>query len=173
MAEWQAEVGAHAVTCTVSMSAEGEVHFEAFQVSEQCTRLAKEGWFVPGPEDAVPGSSIKLRNPAHPDDSTPIVLPNGKDVGEVGQAFALLRVSGRLRTSALMLWSNRQVDPEWFVLPVNILDHEGPLRTVFPVENRLLGQHPEDLQRIIKVRGAGSERGHQGAAGATASSVSC
>lgn len=33
-----------------------------------------------------------------------------------------------------------EVDNDYFLLPVSILDHEGPLMTVFPVENRLLPQ---------------------------------
>lgn len=33
-----------------------------------------------------------------------------------------------------------EVDNDYFLLPVSILDHEGPLRTAFPVENRLLPQ---------------------------------
>lgn len=32
------------------------------------------------------------------------------------------------------------VDCDWFLCPVKILDHEGPLITSFPVENRLVPQ---------------------------------
>jgi 2-succinyl-5-enolpyruvyl-6-hydroxy-3-cyclohexene-1-carboxylate synthase len=32
------------------------------------------------------------------------------------------------------------VDNDWFLCPVKILDHEGPLVTNFPVENRLVPQ---------------------------------
>lgn len=31
------------------------------------------------------------------------------------------------------------VDSDWFLCPVRILDHEGPLQAAFPVENRWVG----------------------------------
>ena len=34
----------------------------------------------------------------------------------------------------------KEVDNDYFLIPVKIMDHEGPLRTTFPVENRLLPQ---------------------------------
>jgi nuclear protein localization protein 4 homolog len=125
MAAMHNEVGPLCVSCVVSVNEEHEVHFEAYQVSEQCARLQREGWIVRAEgEGAAPSSHVRLRNPREPHDQTPIILPTGKDVGEV--------------------------DSEWFLLPVNILDHEGPLRTVFPVENRLLGQTPEDLHKMLR-----------------------
>lgn len=33
-----------------------------------------------------------------------------------------------------------EVDVDYFLIPVNIRDHEGPLTCSFPVENRLLPQ---------------------------------
>ena len=33
-----------------------------------------------------------------------------------------------------------EVDVDYFLMPVNIRDHEGPLKCSFPVENRLLPQ---------------------------------
>lgn len=33
-----------------------------------------------------------------------------------------------------------EVDNDYLLIPVNILDHEGPLSATFPVENRLLPQ---------------------------------
>ena len=38
-----------------------------------------------------------------------------------------------------------EVDNDYLLIPVNILDHEGPLSAAFPVENRLLpqGEHIE------------------------------
>lgn len=33
-----------------------------------------------------------------------------------------------------------EVDNDYFLIPVKILDHEGPLKTTFPIENRLLPQ---------------------------------
>lgn len=34
----------------------------------------------------------------------------------------------------------KEVDNDYFLIPVKIMDHEGPLRSSFPVENRLLPQ---------------------------------
>ena len=33
-----------------------------------------------------------------------------------------------------------EVDNDYLLLPVNILDHGGPLSSAFPIENRLLPQ---------------------------------
>lgn len=33
-----------------------------------------------------------------------------------------------------------EVDNDYFLIPVGIRDHEGPLHTSFPIENRLLPQ---------------------------------
>ncbi len=33
-----------------------------------------------------------------------------------------------------------EVDNDYLLIPVNILDHEGPLSSSFPIENRLLPQ---------------------------------
>lgn len=52
-------------------------------------------------------------NPAEPRNEAPVIVA-GKDQGEV--------------------------DNDYFLLPAKILDHEGPLRTGFPIENRLLAQ---------------------------------
>lgn len=122
MALWQSEIGPHCISVVVSLTEDQMVHFEAFQVSEQACKLAREGWFQVQP--GKPSGKVQLRNPTYTDDQTPIILPNGKDVGEV--------------------------DSEWFVLPVSIKDHEGVLTTKFPAENRLLGQSAEDLKGILK-----------------------
>eukprot|EP00775_Hariotina_reticulata_P004570 gene4570-4825_t len=42
------------------------------------------------------------------------------------------------------------VDNDWFLCPVKILDHEGPLLTNFPVENRLVPQTSSDLREQLK-----------------------
>ena len=34
----------------------------------------------------------------------------------------------------------KEVDNDYFLIPVKIMDHEGPLKTSFPIENRLLPQ---------------------------------
>jgi len=45
-----------------------------------------------------------------------------------------------------------EVDVDYFLIPVNIRDHEGPLRTSFPIENRLLPQGPPPPQPQPHVR---------------------
>eukprot|EP00271_Cylindrocystis_brebissonii_P009350 TRINITY_DN24131_c0_g1_i1.p1 TRINITY_DN24131_c0_g1~~TRINITY_DN24131_c0_g1_i1.p1 ORF type:complete len:406 (+),score=71.87 TRINITY_DN24131_c0_g1_i1:483-1700(+) len=96
---------------------EGEVHFEAFQLSDQCVKLFKEGWFVDSEETPAKLSKMK---------SEVIVL--GKDAHEV--------------------------DNDFFLVPVRIGDHEGPLKTTFPVENRILPPSEVQLrQHLERTRG--------------------
>jgi len=49
----------------------------------------------------------------------------------------------------------RDVDNEWFIIPVKILDHGGPLSASFPVENRLTPQGPGELRSHLQ---AGASR---------------
>ncbi|KAK9919102.1 hypothetical protein WJX75_009428 [Coccomyxa subellipsoidea] len=124
MAAMQAELGERAVTAVVSMSVteEGtpEIHFEAFQVSDQTVRLWQEGWFTNSTEFS--GVSI-LRNPKEPDNKAPVIVA-GKDQGEA--------------------------DNDYLLIPVKILDHEGPLTASFPVENRLLPQGKAELRHHLQ-----------------------
>lgn len=123
MAAMQYEIGETCVTAVVSMVPSddgGDVHFEAFQVSRQAVKLYKEGWFQQQPE---PSGSSKLRNPKDPKDETPVIVA-GKDAGEV--------------------------DNDYFLLPLGILDHEGPLRSEFPIENRLLPQGKSELRAYLQ-----------------------
>jgi nuclear protein localization family protein 4 len=77
-----------------------DVHFEAFQLSDQCVKLYKEGCFVEDCPDLDP----KLSRMA-------------KDV-------------------VILSKDTRDVDNDFFLVLVKILDHEGPLSCTFPVENR-------------------------------------
>lgn len=127
MAAVQAEMGQHAVTAVVVNlpgEEEGdppEVHVEAFQVSKQCVKLYQQGWVQ---DQAEPTGTTLLRNPKEPKNEKPVIL-NSKDVGEV--------------------------DSDFFLVPVPILDHEGPLQTSFPVENRLFpGQSATEMKQHIQ-----------------------
>lgn len=124
MAAMQDELGETCVTGVVAVwpSEEGhpEVHFEAFQVSDQCVKLWKEGWFQ---EQSEPSGVTVMRDPKEPTKKDPVIVA-GKDVSEV--------------------------DNDYFLLPVSILDHEGPLMTVFPVENRLLPQGKPELKQHLQ-----------------------
>ena len=56
MAALQATHGQQWVTAVVSQVATEQgphVHFEAFQVSDQCTQLCADGWFVPSDNPKV------------------------------------------------------------------------------------------------------------------------
>ena len=42
-----------------------------------------------------------------------------------------------------------EVDNDYLLIPVNILDHEGPLSSSFPIENRLLPQGQTRLHTAV------------------------
>ncbi|CAL8463810.1 g3344 [Coccomyxa elongata] len=124
MAAIQAELGDRAVTGVVSTSVteEGspETHFEAFQVTDQAVRLWQEGWFT----NSTNFSGVSaMCNPKEPQHKAPVIVA-GKDVGEV--------------------------DNDYLLIPVNILDHEGPLSATFPIENRLLPQGKAELRHHLQ-----------------------
>lgn len=123
----QAELGETAVTAVVSVAPPpdgaapattlGDVHFEAFQVSAQAADLATRGWLAP-PSTGSPGGATRVFNPDDPGLATPAIVA-GKDASDV--------------------------DNDWFLVPVAIRDHAGPLAADFPVENRLTPQGPPEL----------------------------
>jgi hypothetical protein len=57
-------MGEHAVTAVVATwpgeGGQPEVHYEVFQVSDQCVQLWKQGWFQ---QQEEPGGTSTLRNP--------------------------------------------------------------------------------------------------------------
>ncbi|CAI5482481.1 unnamed protein product [Closterium sp. Yama58-4] len=67
----------------------GDVHFEAFQLSDQCLKLYREGW------------------------------------------------------------DTKEVDNDFFLMPIKIVDHQGPLSTTFPVENRVILPTQNDLKQHL------------------------
>mmetsp|Transcript_11103 Transcript_11103/g.19353 ORF Transcript_11103/g.19353 Transcript_11103/m.19353 type:complete len:416 (+) Transcript_11103:279-1526(+) len=128
MAAMQAELGETCTTVVVSWDQTadepgGHVHFEAFQCSKQCVELAKDGWLLPTPAGQAPCGVTKLVSPKDPGLKYP-VMAAGKDVGEL--------------------------DNDYFLVPVKILDHQGPLLTAFPIENRLLPQGKAELAQHLR-----------------------
>ncbi|KAF6262215.1 NPL4 family-domain-containing protein [Scenedesmus sp. NREL 46B-D3] len=124
MAAMQDEMGPKSVTVLVTWDANdhgGNVHFEAFQCSEQAVQLCKDGWFVPETE---PSGISKMQNPKEP---------------KVEQAVIVASKQGR-----------RQLDNDWFLCACAILDHAGPLLTSFPVENRLIPQGASALRDHLR-----------------------
>ncbi|CAM6028636.1 unnamed protein product [Sphagnum balticum] len=87
-----------------------DVHFEAFQLSDQCVKLYKEGWFVKDCPDLDP----KLSRMA-------------KDV-------------------VILSKDTQDVENDFFLVLVKILDHEGPLSCTFPIENHQLFSSLEVLK---------------------------
>jgi len=63
-----------------------------------------------------------MRNPDNPAEQSPVIVA-GKDESDV--------------------------DNDFFLCPVNILDHQGSLKCSFPVENRLLSQGRDDLKKSL------------------------
>ena len=106
---------------SLTHSEEGSsVHFEAYQVSDQCQDLVQRGWFQRSPM----GTGVsEMWNPEEPGDKTPVVVA-GLDA--------------------------TKVDNEWFLCPVKILDHGGPLRSDFPIENRLTPQGLSELRSYLQ-----------------------
>ncbi|CAL4956585.1 unnamed protein product [Urochloa decumbens] len=79
----------------------GDVHFEAFQMSEICVKLFKDGVLETEIGDSDDPRLSKMRKE---------VVAGGKDTMEV--------------------------DNDFFLVPVKISDHQGPLSVGFPIENR-------------------------------------
>ncbi|KAH7277662.1 hypothetical protein KP509_38G000800 [Ceratopteris richardii] len=114
-AQLHAESGFDAwVTAVVKLEVNDEgsadVHFEAFQLSDQCIKLWKDGWFVESCEDLDPKLSRMNKD----------VVILGKDT--------------------------RDVDNDFFLVLVKILDHQGFLSCTFPIENRMTSPSLRDLK---------------------------
>ncbi|KAJ7513454.1 hypothetical protein O6H91_23G000300 [Diphasiastrum complanatum] len=98
------------VKLIVNEDGAADVHFEAFQLSDQCVKLWKEGWFVAEYKDLDPKLSRMKKD----------VVILGKDT--------------------------RDVDNDLFLVPVKILDHQGPLTCAFPIENRVSQPNLQSLK---------------------------
>ena len=127
MARMQGEYGDTFVTAVVSMFASEEgaapdVQFEAYQCTNQCVKLFAEGWFT---EEGKHTGVSYLQDPREPGKKAPVIVA-GKDTNEV--------------------------DNEWFLCPVKILDHQGVLSSDFPIENRLTPQGMSELAAHLKQR---------------------
>ncbi|CAL0326663.1 unnamed protein product [Lupinus luteus] len=83
------------------MGGAADVHFEAFQMSDVCVKLFKEGWF----ETEIT------------EDDDPKLSKMKKDV-------------------VVGVKDTKEVDNDFFLVVVKILDHQGPLSSTFPIENR-------------------------------------
>ncbi|KAM3240234.1 hypothetical protein ACQJBY_053744 [Aegilops geniculata] len=95
--EWVTAV----VKLEVGEDGSADVHFEAFQMSEVCVKLFKDGVLETEIQDSDDPRLSKMRKE---------VIAGGKDTMEV--------------------------DNDFFLVPVKISDHQGPLSMGFPIENR-------------------------------------
>mmetsp|Transcript_35576 Transcript_35576/g.79001 ORF Transcript_35576/g.79001 Transcript_35576/m.79001 type:complete len:414 (+) Transcript_35576:354-1595(+) len=130
-AAMQDELGETCATVVVSWDDNeegGHVHFEAFQCSEQCVKLAKDGWLLPTPEGEAPKGVTRITNPKEPHLKEAAIIAS-KDSSEV--------------------------DNDYFLCPASITSHDGRMSTSFPIENRLLPQGKTELREYLK-RGSGS-----------------
>ncbi|XP_044504038.1 NPL4-like protein 1 [Mangifera indica] len=97
MEEWVTAV----VKLEVNEDGTAAIHFEAFQMSDMCVRLFKEGWFETEISEGDDPKLSKMKKD---------VVVGVKDV--------------------------KEVDNDFFLVVVKILDHQGPLSCTFPIENR-------------------------------------
>ncbi|KAL0402979.1 UNVERIFIED_CONTAM: NPL4-like protein 1 [Sesamum radiatum] len=95
--EWVTAV----VKLEVNEDGRADVHFEAFQLSDMCVRLFREGWFEREIQEEVDPKLSRMKKD---------VVVGGKDT--------------------------RDVDNDFFLVVVKISDHQGPLSSTFPIENR-------------------------------------
>ncbi|KAL3367593.1 hypothetical protein AABB24_012035 [Solanum stoloniferum] len=91
------------VKLEVNEDGAADVHFEAFQMSDMCVRLFKEGWFETDVKDEIDPKLSKMK----------------KDV-------------------VVGVKDTREVDNDFFLVVVKIADHQGPLSSSFPIENRII-----------------------------------
>ncbi|KAK7845114.1 NPL4-like protein 2 [Quercus suber] len=106
-AEFHAESGLKEwVTAIVKLEVNedggADVHFEAFQMSDNCVKLFKDGLF----ETEIA------------EDDDPKLSKMKKDV-------------------VVGVKDTREVDNDFFLVVVKIFDHQGPLSSSFPIENRI------------------------------------
>ncbi|KAK2649291.1 hypothetical protein Ddye_016780 [Dipteronia dyeriana] len=98
MEEWVTAV----VKLEVGEDGSAAIHFEAFQMSDMCVRLFKEGWFEGEIKEGDDPKLSKMKKD---------VVVGVKDI--------------------------KEVDNDFFLVVVKILDHQGPLSSTFPIENRI------------------------------------
>ena len=165
MSSIQDEVGPAAVTAVVSCApaddADGgeleasaaaaaakaaDVHFEAFQVSAQCVKLNREGWLKPGNEGGENGSNGSSGSNGNGNGSS-----NGETTCAPSGVSRLVDPKEPKKKNPVIVAGKdaSQVDNDYFLVPVPIRDHGGPLRSSFAVENRLLPQGPAELAAFL------------------------
>lgn len=118
------------VKLEVNEEGAADVHFEAFQLSDQCLRLFQEGWFADG-EDR-PGA-------------------DGAESGKVQRGEAVEPKLSKMKKEVIVAGKDTtMVDNDFFLVPVKISDHEGLLTSTFPVENRMVSPTQQSLRSHLE-----------------------
>ncbi|CAI5491069.1 unnamed protein product [Closterium sp. Naga37s-1] len=128
----------------------GDVHFEAFQLSDQCLKLYREGWFAgdgKGEEEEGGGGGGRDKGKGKVGEKE-----KGKS-GEKGEKEEEKEVDpkvSRMRKEVVVAGRDtKEVDNDFFLMPIKIVDHQGPLTTSFPVENRVILPTQNDLKQHL------------------------
>ncbi|KAG8380963.1 hypothetical protein BUALT_Bualt06G0071100 [Buddleja alternifolia] len=124
--EWVTAV----VKLEVNEDGGADVHFEAFQMSDMCVRLFKEGWFEREVQEEIDPKLSRMKKD---------VVVGGKDTRDVDNDFFLVVVKifdHQLKNHVHIvlcfgLVVNLAPVPVLWILVIS-----GPLTTTFPIENR-------------------------------------
>ena len=114
-------------------------------------RLYKDGWFQ---EQAEPSGVATLRDPRvrHHDQTLPYEghpLSHTQRLLYDIKAYTVVQEPNKKDPVIVAGKDVGEVDMDYFLIPVNIRDHEGPLDCSFPVENRLLPQGAQAVTAIM------------------------
>ena len=167
MSSIQDEVGPAAVTAVVSCAPAADdggeleasaaaaakaadVHFEAFQVSAQCVKLNREGWLKPGNEDESGGGCSSNSSGNNANGGEPSTAAATATCAPSGVSRLVDPKEPKKKNPVIVAGKDAsQVDNDYFLVPVPIRDHGGPLRASFAVENRLLPQGAAELAAFL------------------------
>ena len=135
------------------------------QVSDKCVQLVQDGWFNPSAEPS--GVSVMTNPKVQCLPKSSVLDCDRPAVGRrgAGSSSALTQCSSSIHTFRALLRCAcasihmlviqepkqklpvivagkdvKEVDNDYFLIPIKILDHEGPLQTDFAIENRLTPQ---------------------------------
>ncbi|KAJ8907696.1 hypothetical protein NDN08_007803 [Rhodosorus marinus] len=117
------------IILTVSPSEDGSIHFNSYQLSNQCIEMYRRGVFAPAEMQRRNSGKVKT----HP------------------EGWVLYQDKDRTFTHDKVLVENAETDSiptEFFLINVAIKSHKSWLRTKFPVENREIA--PQLIEDVAK-----------------------
>ncbi|CAI5491890.1 unnamed protein product [Closterium sp. Naga37s-1] len=128
----------------------GDVHFEAFQLSDQCLKLYREGWFAgDGRGEGEGGEGGGMDKGKGKVGEKEKGKSGGKGEKEEEEKEVDPKVSRMKKQVVVAGRDTKEVDNDFFLMPIKIVDHQGPLTTSFPVENRVLVPTQNDLKQHL------------------------